>query len=131
MGIRDIIKETINDFDWVEQELLKPTIDGIAYRIDTPAPENSRIYNELVNLFIMNGYEPIYGSPKEIPDNWVVEGVAAYTTKNGEKKFVYTDGLDDETYEEHITNYFKREVGHPPYEVVNAEEFLTNYGENN
>lgn len=127
MNIKKIIRETLeNDFDWIRDTNFDTYMFiNKAFYFDPIAEEDDKDYTKLVNHLINLGFESQYSTPTVLNDQAV--GLYVYRDYNGDLKYVYTTGLDDdEDYELHIKDYARAysEDRGENLEVVDAREFI-------
>ena len=127
----EIFGENINeseedDFDWVRDTNFDTDMFiNKAFYFDPIAEEDDKDYTKLVNHLINLGFESQYATPTVLNDQAV--GLYVYRDYNGDLKYVYTTGLDDdEDYELHIKRYASEESEDygQSLEVVDAREFI-------
>lgn len=116
-----------DEMDWIRD--VKVSYLNKAFYFDPPAEQGDSDYEELVQLFKSEGYEPMYDTP-DTPDDTTV-GLYCYSNrKDGTPFYVFTDEADDtktiEDYYTHIKDYAKEEsidTGQE-LELIDARQFL-------
>ena len=114
MNLRKIIRESIDDFSWIEDGG-----DGIlnlflnkAFYFTPKAEHGDEDYEFLTSKLVDLGFKPQYGTPLVVEGSSII-GLYAYIDKNGtDYYFVYTsDGIyyDGELYEDHIIDFAREE----------------------
>ena len=135
MNLKKIIREVITGFEVEDDGLgwLRDTGSDIdmfinkAFYFYPIAKEYDEDYTKLVNHLINLGFESQYSTPKVLGYDSRAIGLYAYRDNDGELKYVYTTGLDeDEDYEGHIKSYAddESEDDGENLEVVDAREFI-------
>jgi len=135
MNLKKIIREEITGFEVEDDGLgwLRDTGSDIdmfinkAFYFDPIAEEYDEDYTKLVNYLINLGFESKYSTPNVLNIGQAI-GLYSYRDNNGELKYVYTSGTDDEDedYEGHIKSYadHESEDDGENLEVVDAREFI-------
>jgi hypothetical protein len=129
MNIKKIIREEIDDFDWITNDQINLILNK-AFYFDPPANNGDVYYEYLTDLLIYYGFTPKYSTPLTIKNEKVI-GLYTYVDSNtGKLAFVYTTDFFDEDngdYEIHIREFAKYESVDKGNDLilVDAREFIS------
>jgi hypothetical protein len=127
MNIKRIIKEEIDDFDWI-RDIGSSVVDLFidkAFHFDPIAEPGDQDYEKLVEILEGLGFISKYGTPKTVETQ--ASGLYVYRDTWDHLRYVYTGtSYDKESYEEHIIDYAERESIDNGYnlQVVDARKFI-------
>jgi hypothetical protein len=132
MDIKRIIREEVNDFDWVDSVDSTELVLYKAFEFDPvgDGDESDEGYGRLVSFLQSLGFEPRYNTPSDLGGD-MVYGLYAYRDNGGDLAYVFTPGLeDDEQYIHHILGFAQSDSddGGSNLEVVNAQQFIKEMG---
>jgi hypothetical protein len=126
MDIKKIIREEVNDFDWVGDVPEYHSILNKAFYFDPIAGQGDETYRKLIEHFKSLGFESKYHTPDNIVGDESI-GLYTYRDVHGVLSYVYTGELhDDEDYEMHIKNFSDDESDHGSegLEILDARDFI-------
>lgn len=132
MNIRKIIKEEVDDFEWVTNVDDRHSLINKAFHFNPIAVQGDGDYRKLCEYLVSLGIVSMYNSPIVLEGGDEVVGVFVYREKNdGPLSYVYTEaGSEGEDYFEHIKEFadFESGGGLESVEVVDAREFVKDMG---
>ena len=132
MEIRKIIKEEIDDFDWVSIVDDRHSLLNKAFHFNPIAVQGDSDYRKLCEYLVSLGIVNRYNSPIVLEGGDEAVGVFVYQEENdGPLSYVYTEAESEgEDYFKHIKEfaYSESEGGPESVEVVDAREFVKDMG---
>lgn len=142
MNIRKIIREEVDDLDWIRdtnpvgvEDVINKAIYFDPTREDL-VEEYSEYYSKIIDQLIKLGFESQYGTPREQHyEDWDIVGLYTYRdVESGELEFVYTTGwVEFETIDRylwHVKNEFavqESEDHGDNVEVITVFDFVQLY----
>jgi hypothetical protein len=133
MNIKRIIKESIDEFDWIrDTNFDTDAFINKAFYFDPIAEEGDKDYEKLIDYLNQIGFKSEYNTPSSLYGDDQAVGLYAYRGVGGSLEYVYTTHIyedEDGSYWEHIRDFATRnsEEEVDNLVVVDARDFVNTY----